>query len=392
MHKERQVKHTTYEFLAHKVQEYERYRGNQTHQLRFTLALTAVCLIFVSCHAMVGNLSQPLPQPKRGTISENEIWSGVIKVDDDVIVPSGVSLKILPGTTVIFASKDLDKNKLKLIIHGGMTAEGTIRQPIKFQSDYKHPLQTEGWWRNSTWQGIIISSADSSPTHVIRHCIIDNAYVGIDMKDAQVIVTESRIRRVEHASIECARGKLELTETELVNGQFGVHGSSTVLIARKNSIRDHQFGIGGSYVHASISENTFYGNAGGIDIQALTNEIEISHNEFHRCGDGITLGVHDVSVLIERNEFKEGSHKNVLFRGRGTARLKKNRSRYGAYGIYVEGEPNNRVTVVGSINDSSDPDTNTMRYMRDGNVYPYDYVLQRNGLSGLTRIKNEKNP
>jgi len=51
---------------------------------------------------MVRNLSQPSPQAKHGTISEDEIWSGVIEVDGDVIISSEASLKILPGTTVIF--------------------------------------------------------------------------------------------------------------------------------------------------------------------------------------------------------------------------------------------------------------------------------------------------
>jgi len=198
------------------------------------------------------------------------------------------------------------------------------------------------------------------------------------MKDSHVIVTESRIRRCEQASIQCARGNLELIESELVNGQFGIHGDSTILIARKNAIRDHQFGIGGSYVQAEISENTFYGDAGGIDIQVLTDEIQILDNKFHRCGTSITLGVHDVSVLVQGNKIKDRHARSFHFRGGGTAILKRNYLRDGDYGIYVEGEPNNRVIVVGSINDPSDPDTNTMRYMRHSNVYPYDYVLQRN--------------
>jgi len=124
-----------------------------------------------------------------------------------------------------------------------------------------------------------------------------------------------------------------LIESELVNGQFGIHGDSTVLIARKNAIRDHQFGIGGSYVQAEISENTFYGDAGGIDIQVLTDEIQILDNKFHRCGTSITLGVHDVSVLVQGNKIKDRHARSFHFRGSGTAILKRNYLRDGDYGI-----------------------------------------------------------
>lgn len=75
-----------------------------------------------------------------GKIYPGEVWSGTIRPTGDVIVSSGDSLKIDPGTTVKFAvNKDSYHgpqytSKCELIVYGKLTAEGTASNRITLKS------------------------------------------------------------------------------------------------------------------------------------------------------------------------------------------------------------------------------------------------------------------
>ena len=113
---------------------------------------------------------------KTGTLNRDETWSGVILIEDDVIVPKGKTLTIKPGTIVKFTSngewgdfiewgsnitnllregRDVSivsnyKNypMSKLIIYGNLISEGDPDNLIVFTSNEKYP---EG----GDWFGIL---------------------------------------------------------------------------------------------------------------------------------------------------------------------------------------------------------------------------------------------
>ena len=341
------------------------------HLLALLICLAALC----GC-SFGKLLSQPALQPKHGVITADEIWSGLVHVEKDVIISEGATLIIEPGTHVLFASKGMEESKRKLVIYGKILAEGTARKTITFESDDQKLRYIQAESRPSSWGGIVISSKDPATRNVLNHCLIDNAHIGINIKSCQAAVRECRIIRSEYASVECDGGDLELHKSELRNGGNGLRLASANVDIRGNTICGHQFGIAGPIARGLICDNFLSQNAGGIDIQVTSDGVRIEHNKFYQCSAGITLGVRqDITVPICDNEMKDVGQHNLVFRNSGNVSLKRNSFRGGHYGIYLDGDE--QVTIYGSINDPSDPDTNTMLRMSYGNVYPYEYRLQR---------------
>jgi len=333
-----------------------------------------VTIMALSGCTIANYIIQPEPLSRCGIISSNEVWSGIVYVDGDVIIPDAVTLYIEPGTHIIFASKDMDKSKLKLIIYGNLIAEGSRDKQIRFGSDYARKLKVNGWWSNSTWAGIVISVKNRESKNILEHCIIDNAYIGISIIESEAKINECQILGCEQASVRCIRSRLVLKDSQLINGQYGLLGDSASVFVENNVIRNHQFGIGGSIADGQIMNNLFRDDAGGIDFQVITDNVEISNNRFINCACAITLGLYNVNVSINDNDLTD-ILTAFLFRGDGSVNLKRNKLKRGNYGVYIEKE--SQIFVNGSINDDSDPNTNMISYMHYGNVYPYDYVLQK---------------
>ena len=90
-----------------------------------------------------------------GTISTNTVWDGFILVKGDITVENGVTLTILPGTTVFFDTLDTGGNPGKFGInnHGTIIANGTAREIIDFTSYY-----TEWNAHAMNWNGITIAN------------------------------------------------------------------------------------------------------------------------------------------------------------------------------------------------------------------------------------------
>ncbi|MHC4205679.1 MAG: right-handed parallel beta-helix repeat-containing protein, partial [Planctomycetota bacterium] len=91
-----------------------------------------------------------------GELNENTTWSGVCVVEDTVVVPAGVVLKIEPGTMVRM------KDAARLLVYGQLLAEGTETNPIHF-TRYSDGM---------SWKQIMFVEAEDSR---LVHCIIEFA-------------------------------------------------------------------------------------------------------------------------------------------------------------------------------------------------------------------------
>ncbi len=110
-----------------------------------------------------------------GKIYPGEVWSGTIRPTGDVIVSSGDSLKIDPGTTVKFATSDdqsggWNSSLCELIVEGKLVADGT-NGSITLQS-------VNGGTTKGEWYGIVFKSTADNAS-VVKYCNIKNASYGI---------------------------------------------------------------------------------------------------------------------------------------------------------------------------------------------------------------------
>ena len=68
-------------------------------------------------------------------ITKDTTWSGTVILSGQSVVRRGVTLTILPGTTIKFAWTDEEKDDVgdgELTVEGRLIAKGTKEQPILF--------------------------------------------------------------------------------------------------------------------------------------------------------------------------------------------------------------------------------------------------------------------
>jgi parallel beta-helix repeat protein len=105
-------------------------------------------------------------------------WQGGIMVDGDVTVDSGQILNILsPAKITFYANTDVvktwDTTDCDLAVNGGLRAIGTETDSIVFTSTEGNP---------EDWEGI--RTLDFASSNVfLSHCVVENTYTGIDLKD-----------------------------------------------------------------------------------------------------------------------------------------------------------------------------------------------------------------
>ena len=102
-----------------------------------------------------------------GALTEDETWSDEVTLTGDVIVPSGMSLTIEPGTVIRFTALNDDQgagentSRSELVVEGSLEALGTEASPIVFTSSSANPAKGD-------WYGIRVVT-DASNESIARH-------------------------------------------------------------------------------------------------------------------------------------------------------------------------------------------------------------------------------
>ncbi len=263
----------------------------------------------------IANVLSATGTPLTGhTVPKTTTWSGEIYLIGDVVIPSGVTLTIKEGTVINFRpdtdvyEAGLDTIRSEIVIQNGgsLNANGTIQNPIIFQSSFRADNTDpsgEGWagaikikdeeTRKITdydpilynpgkddWGGI----RNEGGTLTLQHCVISDAEVGVEVTSYQ--------------------GKTTISETDLFANHFGmkVHaGASETQLELTNiglyqNMKGMSAGIYGTghvqLTNATIADNyqgVEFVEDGGSPTMQLKNTI-VAFNEKGVYTQGINLG------------------------------------------------------------------------------------------------------
>ncbi len=100
-------------------------------------------------------------------IEEDMVWKGEVVVGSDLIIPSGVTLTVAPGTLVKFIPQE---EPLRILVLGRLIAKGQAQSWIRFTSSSSQP-------RMGDWWGIEFKSSDSGS--VLQNCLIEYGRYGV---------------------------------------------------------------------------------------------------------------------------------------------------------------------------------------------------------------------
>lgn len=298
------------------------------------------CIALLVCLLVMADTSAQEVVEVGGPISENTTWTNdyTYIVTDNLVVPTGLELIIMPGVVVKFQ------------VNRGLQVDGSLKVMGSYlgQEDTVRFVSYEG----QIWKGILFNSVSGAGNNVIDHALIDKADIGIDIRySTDVVVSHSKIQngvtndlRIFNSSncvisdnrmVKNGRVGLEIYATESGNA------SSDNLITH-NFISDSRytnllvrFDSDGVCRNNSIENNLFYGAEAGvyIDNSVLnsTDAIYIRGNVFNNNGGetiGFSISTGMDSTVITNNIFWQNTLTAVQLR-RGSNSVLAHNSFYG---------------------------------------------------------------
>jgi len=214
------------------------------------------------------------------TLDKDTTWQGTVQINGDIDVPPGVTLTVLPGTTVKFKRIDekSDQNmygvdspyypQAEIIVRGKILAQGTKEQIIVFTS-------SEIDARPADWGSINLLGSEGN---VIEYCKILFAYNGVHSHGASAKVNHNEFAK-NGVGVSCKKeeeapsapwfGKIsdmEITYNRFTNNKGGIGFRNSKAIVSHNLFQDNKFfGIfPKDEVQAEISYNEITANKKGI--------------------------------------------------------------------------------------------------------------------------------
>lgn len=214
------------------------------------------------------------------TLAKDTTWQGTVQINGDIDVPPGVTLTILPGTTVKFKRIDekSDQNlygvetpyypQAELIIRGKIIARGTKEQIIVFTS-------AEIDARPADWGAINLLGGDGN---IIEYSKILFAYNGVHSHGAKAAINHNEFAK-NGIGVSCKKeeetpsapwfgkiSEMEITHNRFINNKGGVGFRNSKAVLSHNLFQDNKFfGIfPKDEVEAEISYNEITANKKGV--------------------------------------------------------------------------------------------------------------------------------
>lgn len=216
------------------------------------------------------------------TLKKDTVWQGTVMVNGDIYVPPGVTLTVMPGTTVKFKRIDETSTQnmfdvisphypeAELIIRGRLIAKGTSKETIVFTS-------AEINARPKDWGAINLLGSDDN---IIEHCKILFAYNGIHGHGSSAVISHN----------EFAKNGVGISfKMEEESKDAPWFGKVSNMKISYNRFYQNKGGIGFRNSHGTISYNLIENNKFFGIFAKENNKITISHNQVTDNKKGIYL-------------------------------------------------------------------------------------------------------
>jgi plastocyanin len=195
-------------------------------------------LLLTSCAArQVENTAAPLMYHDQ-VISRDTVWDTEVIIEGVVMVSRKATLTIKPGTTVRFKRIDTNNDTIgdsEIRVLGRLLAEGTINNPIIFESAEKEP-------RPKDWSYVLIFTSGKKSR--IKFCQFSHAFSGVQVHFSSAAITNSFFIN-NHEGLRFGRARLKVTGNVFKNNDVGIRftrmeGPVTIT---QNLITENRLGI-----------------------------------------------------------------------------------------------------------------------------------------------------
>nr|WP_320192686.1 right-handed parallel beta-helix repeat-containing protein [uncultured Desulfobacter sp.] len=224
-------------------------------------------------------------------LASDEVWYGDVYLTGDVVVPEGITLTILPGTTV-YAPAYVDSvyggsntSKAEFRVYGALVAEGTADSPIVFTSD------AEGDASSGDWGGIYTTGELS-----MRYVTVEYADTGIEVLMAE-----------DEDNFTFRNGAVQYNEE---NGIY-IYCQNSASVSAK--IEESDISNNGGYgIYTYV-----YSGSTSLDLEVTLNDIGNNGNAGIYAYTYANTSV--VSALIDGNTLHDNTGHGIYFNTRSTS-------------------------------------------------------------------------
>ncbi len=157
-----------------------------------------------------------------GVLREDTLWQGEVLMLDDVLVPRGRTLTILPGTRIRVQSAGSTKleplflsTATELLVRGEIYVAGTSEQPVRFSP----VAEDEGSLEEPVWGGIILDGALSAH---FQHLDLEKGEICLQSLDTSMQARHLRLFDCRYGLILQGEGFAELEDLQVEAGEVGL--------------------------------------------------------------------------------------------------------------------------------------------------------------------------
>lgn len=182
--------------------------------------------------ALLAILASSLPATAE-VLTSDTVWQGEVTLDDDLLIPFGVTLTVNAGTTVRISPAESTKidpeylsHQTEILVRGTLRVMGTEEAPVTFA------MASTGGNAEARWAGIVSDKGE-------------------------IEMTSARISGAETA-LYLFSGKATLALTTITGNHYGViaHGQASTVTLRTSTIEQNSYGLftfNGATVHEERS-------------------------------------------------------------------------------------------------------------------------------------------
>lgn len=187
-------------------------------------------LLFITFLLMVSSASAA------GVLVKDTVWSGRITLEDDILIPEGVTLTVLPGTIVNIVPSERTKTDPEYL---SSLTEITVRGRMKVEGDKveKIVFNVKGKSLPDLWAGIIVDGG----TVNINGCRIENAESGIHVIKGLLVIKDSVVRNNHYGLVLNKQADARVENTDIIENEFGIFEISGPKVSyRKAALKDNK--------------------------------------------------------------------------------------------------------------------------------------------------------
>ena len=166
-------------------------------------------------------------------LTSDTVWKDEVSVSEDVLIPQGVTLTIMPGTVIKVTSSESTKTDpeylspmTEITVRGTLRSDGRRNAPIIFRND----KETN---ERGSWAGILIDGGTAS----ISSCRIQGAETGIYVLKGTLVAADAVFRENRYGLVaEGPETKVNIRNARITENDYGLFIFNGAQVDNRESI------------------------------------------------------------------------------------------------------------------------------------------------------------